>query len=185
MAVVIAMLRGVNVGGHNKIKMEELRALCKTLKLRDPCTYVQSGNVIFATDESDMSALAKRLQKAIEGRFGFLPDVVLRTAAEMRETIARNPFAKGRDIEPSKLLVSFLASEPGQAARDEALKIKTEPEELRIHGREAYIYFPNGMARPKMSWPAIERVLKTRGTGRNWNSVTKMLEIAERLEVAE
>ncbi len=182
MAVVIAMLRGVNVGGHNRIKMDGLRTLCTRLKLRDACTYVQSGNVIFRTEERDLALLAKRLQNAIERDFAFRPDVVLRTAAELRGVIARNPFAKRSDIEPNKLLVTFLASDPGPEARQKAAKMKTEPEELRMDRREVYIYFPNGMARPKMSWPAIERTLQTSGTGRNWNSVTKMLEIAEKLE---
>jgi uncharacterized protein (DUF1697 family) len=102
----------------------------------------------------------------------------------MRDVIARNPFAKRRGIEPSKLLVTFLASDPGPEAREKLHKIKTEPEEVRMDGREIYIYFPNGMARPKLSWPVIERTLRTSGTGRNWNSVTKLLEIAERLEAA-
>ena len=171
MLVVIAMLRGVNVGGHNKISMEALRSLCTKLKLRDACTYVQSGNVIFRTDQRDLASLAKRLQNAIERDFGFRPDIVLRTSAELRDVIARNPFANRRDIEPNKLLVT-----------DKAAKIKTEPEELRIGRREVYTYFPNGIARPTMSWPTIERTLRTSGTGRNWNSVTKMLEIAEQLE---
>jgi len=70
--IVIAMLRGVNVGGHNKIKMEALRALCKSLKLRDACTYVQSGNVIFRTEEKDLDLLAKRIQKKIGQEFGFI-----------------------------------------------------------------------------------------------------------------
>jgi uncharacterized protein (DUF1697 family) len=181
MPVVIAMLRAVNVGGHNKIKMETLRALCKSLKLRDACTYVQSGNVIFKTEERDLALLAQRLQKAIERDLGFRPEVILRTSAELRDVMARNPFAKRRGIEPSKLLVTFLAGNPGPEVRDKVLNIKTEPEELRMDGREIYIYFPNGMARPKISWPTIERMLKTPGTGRNWNSVTKMLEIAEQL----
>ncbi|MFZ1973446.1 MAG: DUF1697 domain-containing protein [Candidatus Acidiferrales bacterium] len=185
MAVIIAMLRGVNVGGHNMIKMEELRALCKSLKLRDACTYVQSGNLIFRTEERDLEVLAKRLQNAIERKFGFRPDVVLRTAAEMREVIARNPFAKRREVEPNRLLVTFLASEPAADARDKASQLETAPEELRMDRREVYIYFPNGMARPKVSWPTIERILKTSGTGRNWNSVTKMLEMAEKLETSE
>jgi uncharacterized protein (DUF1697 family) len=184
MPVIIAMLRGVNVGGHNKIKMEELRGLCKTLKLRDACTYVQSGNLIFRTDERDLDLLAKRLQDASERKFGFRPDVVLRTASEMREVIGRNPFAKRRGIEPNRLLVTFLASEPESAAREKAAQLDTAPEELRMDRREVYIYYPNGMARPKVSWASIERVLKTSGTGRNWNSVTKMLEIAEQLEAS-
>lgn len=185
MAVVIAMLRGVNVGGHNKIKMEELRGLCKSLKLRDACTYVQSGNLIFRTEERDLDLLAKRLQNAVERKFGFRPDVILRSAAEMRGVIGRNPFAKRRGIEPNRLLVTFLASEPELEAREKAAQLNTAPEELRIDRRELYIYYPNGMARPKVSWATIERVLKTSGTGRNWNSVTKMLEMAEQLEGSE
>jgi uncharacterized protein (DUF1697 family) len=185
MAVIIAMLRGVNVGGHNKIKMEDLRGLCKTLKLRDACTYVQSGNLIFRTEERDLALLAKRLQDAIERKFRFRPEVVLRTAAEMRHAIGRNPFAKRRGIEPNKLLVMFLANDPESEAREKAAQLNTAPEELRMDRRELYIYYPNGMARPKVSWASIERILKTPGTGRNWNSVTKMLEMAEQLEALE
>jgi len=185
MAVIISMLRGVNVGGHNKIKMDALRALYKSLKLRDPQSYVQSGNVVFKTEERDLIRLTKRLQNAIERTFGFRPDVIARTCSELRDVIARNPFANRRGIEPSRLLVSFLASDPGAEARDKVLKLKTDPEELRMDGRELYIYFPDGMARPKLSWAAIDRTLKTPGTGRNWNTVTKLLEIAESLEGSE
>jgi uncharacterized protein (DUF1697 family) len=185
MTVVISMLRGVNVGGHNKIKMEALRALYESLRLRDAQTYVQSGNVIFRTDERDVSRLAKRIEDGIERKFGFRPNVILRTAAEMKEVIARNPFAKRRGIEPSKLLVTFLASDPGVEAREKILQIKCDPEELRIEGREVYIYFPNGIGRSKLSWAALEKTLKTPGTGRNWNSVTKILEMAEKLDASE
>jgi uncharacterized protein (DUF1697 family) len=185
MGVLISMLRGVNVGGHNKIKMDALRAIYESLKLRDPHTYVQSGNVLFRTEERDQLALTKRIQNGIARKFGFRPDVIVRTPSELRDVIARNPFAKRRDIHPSKLLVMFLASDPGREARDRVLRIKTAPEELRIEGRELYIYYPNGMARPKLSWAAIEKTLKTSGTGRNWNTVTKLLEIAEMLDASE
>jgi len=182
MGVIIGLLRGVNVGGHNKIKMDALRALCGSLKLKDACTYVQSGNVVFRSDVKDLVRLAKRLEDGIERDFGFRPAVILRTAAELRDVIARNPFGKHRGIEPKKLLVTFLASEPSQEARDKALQIKAGADELHIDGRELYIYFPNGMGRPTLSPAAVERALKTPGTGRNWNSVTKLLEIAEGLE---
>lgn len=185
MPVIICMLRGVNVGGHNLIKMDALKALCVSLKLKDPQTYVQSGNVIFKTEEKDLAKLTKRIQDAIERKVGFRPEVILRSAAEFREVIAGNPFAKRSGIEPGKLLVNFLAADPGREARDKALAIKTDPEELHIIGREAYIYFPNGQGKSKLPWPAIERTLKTSGTGRNWNSVTKMLTIAENLEVTK
>jgi uncharacterized protein (DUF1697 family) len=182
MAVIVSILRGVNVGGHNKIKMEALRAHCESLGLRDPQTYVQSGNVVFRTKERNLAALAMRMENTIEQSFGFRTPVILRTTSELRDVIARNPFGKRRGIDPSKLLVTFLASEPSAEAREQVLKIKTEPEELHIDGREVYMYFPNGLARPKLSWVTVEKKLKTSGTGRNWNTVTKLLEMAERLE---
>lgn len=185
MPVIISMLRGVNVGAHNRIKMDALRALYESLGLRDSQTYVQSGNVVFRTEKRDLVALAKRIEDAIERGFGFRPAVILRTSAELRAVIARNPFAKRRGIEPSKLLVNFLVRDPGAEVRDKVLKLKTEPEELRMDGRELYSYFPNGMARPKMSRAVLEKTLKIPGTGRNWNSVTKLLEMAERLEASE
>jgi uncharacterized protein (DUF1697 family) len=183
MAVLVSMLRGVNVGGHNKISMAELRALYESLGLQYPRTFVQSGNVVFRTKERNLPALAKRIEDAIEQRFGFRCDVIVRTPAELKGVIARNPFGKHRNVDPGKLLVTFLANHPNAEARDQVLRIKIDPEELHIDGREVYIYFPNGMGRSKLSWPSIGKKLATTGTGRNWNSVTKLLEIAERLEV--
>jgi uncharacterized protein (DUF1697 family) len=182
MHVVISMLRGVNVGGHNRIKMEALRTLYESLGLLDVQTYVQSGNVVFRTKERNLAALAKKIEDGIQRGFGFRPGAVLRTPPELRDAIAKNPFSTRQGIDPSKLLVTFLSAAPDAEARGNALAIKTFPEELRIDGREVYIYFPNGMARPKMSWPRIEKALKTWGTGRNWTTVTKLLEIAEGLE---
>jgi uncharacterized protein (DUF1697 family) len=178
------MLRGVNVGGHNLIKMEALRACYEGLKLRDPQTYVQSGNVIFATKGEDLARLAHRIEEAIEKTFGFRPDVILRTAKEMRDVIKKNPFADRPGIEPGKLVVTFLPADPGEEARQTVRKIKTAPDELRIEGRELYIYFPNGMGKSKLPWKNIDKALKMRGTSRNWNSVLKMSEMAEKIENA-
>jgi uncharacterized protein (DUF1697 family) len=182
MIVVVSMLRAVNVGGHNRIKMEALRALYESLGLRDAQTYVQSGNVVFKAATRDLPRLPERIADGIERSLGFRPEVIVRTAAELREAIARNPFAGRPEIEPSRLLVTFLAGDPGAKIREQVLAVKTDPEELRIAGREVYIYSPNGMARPKMSWPRIEKMLKTTGTGRNWNTVRNLLELAEKLE---
>ncbi len=123
-AVIISMLRGVNVGGHNKIKMEALREL-----------YLRS-------DERDITRLTKQIEDGIERKFDFRPSVILRTVAEMREVVARNPFAKRRGIEPSKLLVTFLASDPEEEAREKVRQMKCAPEELRIEGRELTSIFP-------------------------------------------
>jgi uncharacterized protein (DUF1697 family) len=185
MPVVICMLRGVNVGGHNKIKMDALRALCESLKLRDPQTFIQSGNVIFITDERDLTRLAKRIQDAIDKKFGFRPGVILRTATELRVITTRNPFARRRDIEFGKLLVTFLANEPAAEARETVRKMKTDPEELHLIGREIFIYFPLGAGKSKLPWSSLDKKLNTSGTARNWNSVTKLLEIADSLESAK
>lgn len=184
MPVIISMLRGVNVGGHNKIKMDALKALYESLKFESPETFIQSGNVVFRTKEKDIARLTRQIQDAIERKFNFRPGVILRTASELRDTIARNPFAKHRGIEPNRLLVTFLAAEPTSEARANLLKIDASPEELRIVGRELFGYYPNGLARPKVPWATIERTLKVSGTGRNWNSVIKLLEIAENREAS-
>lgn len=182
MPVIISMLRGVNLASHRRIKMDDLRAVYETLKLRDVETYVQSGNVVFSTVERDLARLVGRLEKGIERRFGFHSDVIVRTTAEMRAVIARNPFADRRDLEPSRLLVTFLAADPGDDARRRVGEIKVHPEELHIERRELYIYFPNGMGRSKLPSSAIDRALGTSGTARNWNSVTKLLALAEGIE---
>ena len=182
MGVVISMLRGVNVGGKHKIKMEVLRALYESIGLRGAQTLLQSGNVVFRSERKDLVALTKKIESAIERKFGFHSDVILRTSAELRDVIARNPFAKRAGVDASKLLVSFLVSDPGAEARGNVMRIKAEPEELRIDGREVYIYFPSGMARPKLSMALVERTLRTSWTGRNWNTVRKLMEMAEELE---
>ena len=184
MAVIISLLRGVNIGGHHKMKMDALRKLYERLGFQGAQTYLQSGNVVFKIREPDLSKLARRIEDAIEKAFGFRPVVVPRTNSDLRDVISRNPFAKRRGIDPKKLAVMFLKETPTPECLQNALMIKTAPEDLFIDGREAYIYFPNGMARPKMSWPAIERALKTTGTGRNWNTVTKLFELAQALEAS-
>jgi uncharacterized protein (DUF1697 family) len=182
MPAIICMLRAVNLPGHNKIKMDALRSLCESLKLECVQTYVQSGNVVFVSKEKNLDGLSRRISGAIHAKVGFQPDVILRTTAEMGRVIAKNPFAGRNGIEPAKLLVAFLAGDPGKAARDGLSKLDMRGEELQACGSELYIYFPNGMGRSKLPWPAINKALSTPSTGRNWNTVLKLREIAEALE---
>ena len=182
MTVAISMLRGINVGGHKSIKMEALRAMYESLGLRDAQTYVQSGNVVFRTAVRDLASLAKRIESKIEQTFGFRPAVIIRTPSELRETIRKNPFARRSGLEPGKLVVTFLVADPSPEARTKMLSLTADPEELRIEGREVFVYYPNGMGRSKLSAALVEKTLKTPGTGRNWNTVTKLLEMAEKLE---
>lgn len=179
------MIRGINVGGHNKINMGELRALYESLKFEDPRTYVQSGNVIFRTKEKISPALAKKIQSAIERKFNCRPEVILRTADELRKVVAATPFPASRGLEPGKVLVTFLAAEPGPEANATLIKFKRHPEEIHLNGRELYIYFPDGAGKSKLPWASIADALKTQGTARNWNSIVKILAIAEELEAMD
>jgi uncharacterized protein (DUF1697 family) len=182
MAVVVSLLRAVNLASHNRVKMDALRELYQSLGLRDPQTYVQSGNVVFSTDAQDLVRLRKRIENAIEQGFGFRTGVVLRSAAEMRDVIRRNPFAKRPGIEPNRLLVSFLVEAPGADASERIGQVKVGPEELRLDGRELYIYYAGGSGRSKLTPALLERTLQASGTARNWNTVTKLTEMAERLK---
>jgi len=174
----VLLLRGINVVGKNQIKMDALRALCESNGLRNVRTHIQSGNVIFRGTKKDISGCALRMEAAIEESFGFRPAVMIRSTEEMRKVVSRNPFAKRANIDPSRLLVSFLGKEPTREQLQSALAIEVGPEELHILGSEMYIYYPDGVGKSKLPIGRIERALETSGTARNWNTVTRLLEMA-------
>jgi uncharacterized protein (DUF1697 family) len=182
MPVLISLLRGVNVGGNRKVKMDDLRSLYESLGFTNVQTYINSGNVLFSAAARDPARLRKRIEDAIESACGFRSDVILRTSADLRDVIARNPFAARPGLEANRFAIHFLAADPSAEARQRVLAINAAPEELHIHGRELYIYYTNGMARPKLSLPGVEKTLGILGTSRNWNTVRKLLEMAEKMK---
>src|SRR5882724_10005739 len=157
MAVIVSLLRAVNLAGHNTVKMDALRALYESLGMRNAQTYVQSGNVVFRSAAKDLGRLGKRIEDAIEENFGFRTSIVLRTSGEMTDIVRRNPFAKRTDIEPNKLAVSFLAGQPGPEAKEKVEQIKVGPEEIFLDGRELYIYYSGGIGTSKLTPAVLER----------------------------
>jgi len=182
MPLIVSLLRAVNVGGRNLVRMEALRSLYSSLGFEDVQSYVQSGNVIFRTESKDLPAIADSIRKAIARKFSVDSDIILRTSGELRKVMAANPFKGTKGLDPRKLQVAFLPADPGAAARKKVLEIKVTPEELRAQGRELFIYFPEGMGRSRFPWPLVEKTLGMRGTVRNWNTVTKLLEMTEQIE---
>ena len=174
----IALLRGVNVVGSNQIRMETLREIFVSLKLRSPRTYIQSGNVVFSSPETDPAKIATRIESAIEKRCGFRPSVMLRTTAEMRDVVARNPLAGRPEVHPAKFAVFFLAGAPAAEIASKVKAINVGEEEIHPSGREIYVYFPEGQGKSKLL-PALNRTLKVPATARNWNTVLKLLAMAE------
>ncbi len=183
MPVVVSLFRAVNVGGNNRMAMQALREVYGSLGLLGAQTYVQSGNVVCRVPGKDIRGLAKRIADAVEAAFGFRAAVVLRTAPELRAVVEGNPFAGRKDVAPNRLLVSFLDGEPGPEAPSRMKEFDGYEEELRLGGRELYIHYPNGAGRSKLPAARLEKALGgVTGTARNWNTVLRLLEMAEALE---
>ena len=185
MSVVIALLRGVNVMGKHLVKMETLRTMCSGLGCTELQTYLQSGNVVFRAKEKtakQLLALGGRVEDAIEAEFGFRVPVVLRAAADLRRIVAANPFVEQAKDEPGKLQVVFLYGAPSEAQRKSVRAMTFSPELMWVGERELIVYYPTGQGQSKLRWGPIDKALGTTGTARNWNSVTKLLGLAEAME---
>ena len=174
MPVFIALIRGINVGGHKKIKMADLKASCEKLGLREVRTLLQSGNVVFETDEKDRTRLAQQIQ----GVLGVEAKVILRTAAELKKIVAANPMLAAAERAPSGFIVMFLDGKPSAANLKSLRDAHSGPETMELHGTELYIEYGPGMGQSKLTNALIERKLGVAGTARNWNTVTKLLEMA-------
>jgi uncharacterized protein (DUF1697 family) len=167
----VALLRGINVGGKNKVPMAELRALVDSLGLREVSTFIQSGNVLFTA----VKAVApETLEAIIERELGVRSTVVLRTARQLDAVIAANPFT---EVDLSTLHVGFMAEQPPAAAMKRIEAARYAPEAMAHRGRELYLHLPSGMGRAKL--PAyLDRTVRIPTTYRNWNTVMKLAELA-------
>ncbi len=180
MTAFLSLFRGINVGGNHKVKMNDLKALHEALGLRDVVPYIQSGNVVFKSDDTDVAQLQKQIEDSFESKFGFSAEVIIRTADELSEIIEKNPFQNQSDKESKWIAVMFLAALPDITAQEALLTTYVGPEEIFFRGKEMYIYYPDGIGRSKLSHSFIEKKLKTGGTARNWNTVLKLLEMTQK-----
>jgi uncharacterized protein (DUF1697 family) len=182
MPVYIALLRGINIGPHKRMKMEKLRASCEGLGLRNVKTYIQSGNVIFSAGKLSSGALSKKMGECIVRDFGFSADVISRTQDEMKRIIDDNPFTKERGMDVSKLHVVFLSQPPTAPALKKLQELTLPPDRVHPSGSEIYFYFPNGVSGSSLWKHPLDKVLSVAGTMRNWNTVNKLYEMARDLE---
>src|SRR5579872_3098385 len=175
MPTYVAMLRGINVSGHKTVKMERLRSSFASLGFSNVKTYVQSGNVIFEAANDSVASLSGKIERKILRDFGFSVPVFLRTVREIGEIIKRNPFLKISNIDHSKLHVTFLSDAPPKTAAGQLQPLATEPEQLRVIGREIYLYCPDGYGKTRLSNAAIEGKLSVGATTRNWTTTKALL----------
>ena len=178
MPIYIAMLRGINVGPHKRMKMEKLRASCEALGCQQVKTYIQSGNVVLQAARLSASSLTKRIEERILADFGFSSDVILRTREEMQKTVTGNPLLKEEGIDSSKLHVVFLSEAPAPSAMKKLEALTLAPDRVRHSGKEIYFYFPNGVSGSSLWKHNLDRELSITFTMRNWNTVNKLYEMA-------
>ncbi|MEV7084640.1 DUF1697 domain-containing protein [Streptomyces sp. NPDC093085] len=175
----VALLRGINVGGHRKLPMADLRALLTGLGHGAVRTHLQSGNAVFTSDSEDERGLAAGLERAIEERFGFTVDCLVRSAAYLSAVADACPFPAGELA--GKQLHLICLSGPADPERFASLDPAGYlPEEFRLGDRALYLYAPDGLGRSKLG-EALGRPAFFRGmtvTSRNWNTVTKLIEMA-------
>jgi uncharacterized protein (DUF1697 family) len=174
MPVLIALLRGINVGG-NILKMDRLREICAKLGAENPRTYVQSGNVVFKAAGSATNWEAK-LEEKLAGESRLRVSVVVRTSPDLHKVLAGNPFLKEKGIDTARLAVTFLQQPPAKAALAALGALEMGRERFHHAGRELYIHCPDGFADAKLY--SLEKVLGQRATTRSWSTVIKLCEMA-------
>ena len=172
----VALLRGVNVGGHNKVPMAGLRSALEALGHHDVATYVQSGNAVFTAEPTDSAALGAGIAGRLTAEFGLAVDVQVRTAAELARVIASNPLGAAL-AEPAKLHAVFLSDQPDPGCFASLDRSLFPSEELALGERVLYVWYHDGAGRSKLTADLLDRRLRVRTTARNWRTVTALADL--------
>jgi uncharacterized protein (DUF1697 family) len=180
MAIYISLLRGINVGGQNKISMEDLRKIYESLGLKSVKTYIQSGNVIFQYSNTSTTKLANKIESKIKQYFKLDVAVLILTKNEFHMVIENNPF---HNEDQNKIHTTFISSCPTDIPIDDMNKIKDRSELFSIIDKQIYLFCPNGYGKSKLSNMFFERKLKVIATTRNWKTVSALYDIANSLHV--
>lgn len=179
----VALLRGINVGGKNKVAMTDLRQLAEALGHTEIATYIQSGNLVFTSGDEDAIALADALEAEIARSLGVRPAVVVLSRADLAQVIADNPFPK--ESNPKALHAVFhrqpLADETiaDVAAAEQKARAKGSPDEAAVVGSTLFMRTPDGLGRSELATQLARSVTKTAGTARNWATVNRLLEMLD------
>jgi uncharacterized protein (DUF1697 family) len=175
MAVHLALMRGINVGGKNKLPMAELAALFEQTGCTAVRTFIQSGNVIFTAEPKVCAGLSSAIAAQIAKTYGYRTPVILRTTKQLREAVAANPFPG----EEERLHLMFLQDKPGAGLVSALDANRSSPDRFLVRGAEIYLHLPNGAGQSKLTNAWFDSKLSTVSTLRNWRTVTKLLELME------
>lgn len=175
----IALLRGINISGSKIMKMEALRALCTSLGWEEVQTYIQSGNIVFRSNETQREKLEEELENAIRSHFGYEVPVWVVSADELRSWLAQNPFAGDADKPADRHFFTLLKQPGSEEAFAKLTANAVAPEALAMNGRMVYFYVPANYARSKLNNTFVEQKLKTAATTRNGKTLESLLALAK------
>jgi uncharacterized protein (DUF1697 family) len=178
MTTYVALLRGINVGGHKAVAMADLRGLLAELDFSDVRSLLNSGNLLFRAADQACGKLERRLEAESEKRLGLRTEFLVRTAQEWAAAIAHNPFVVEAERDPGHLLLMTLKDAPDAGAVAALQAAITGREAVRANGRHAYLVYPDGVGRSRLTHALIEKTLGTSGTARNWNTALKLAALA-------
>ncbi|MBT8182253.1 MAG: DUF1697 domain-containing protein [Eudoraea sp.] len=179
MTKYIALLRGINVGGHKKIIMADLRILFQKLGFSDVASYIQSGNIIFHCHEPDISKLEQQIEQEIENTYGFKVPVIVLAASYLDKIIKDNPFKPFDEGDISKIFYVFLKDVPQKKLVELFNETEFQNERFSIHKDYIYLKCLAGMGKAKLNTNLFEQKLKVRATARNHKTSLKLLELAQ------
>ena len=181
MSIYISILRGINVGGHNQIKMDVLRQLYAELDFVDIQTYIQSGNVVFRAEATDTQTVEAAIANKIFNTLGFAVPVLVLTIDKLRKAMESNPFSSDSNMEASFQHLTFLSATPDGDLLSKIASGNYSPDEYRCSGKTIYLYCPTGYGNTKLTNTFFEKKLKLTATTRNLRTANELMAMAERL----
>lgn len=182
MTTFIAILRGINVSGHRMIKMAALKELIKSIGFQNVKTYIQSGNLVFQSPNSDPGQLAETISKAIEKQFGFDVPVIGMDLEDLKRAAQQNPFLADETRDQSFFHITFLSESPENENLSKLDEFQNLPNEFRVIEKWVHLYCPNGYSNCKLTNEFLEKKLKVKATTRNWKTVLELIRLGETLE---
>jgi uncharacterized protein (DUF1697 family) len=178
MASWVVLLRGVNVGGANRLAMSDLRDLIGSLGHSEVTTYIQSGNLLMTSPRVDRAAIAAEICAGIESSFGLVVSTILRTPDELRAGIAANPFVAEAEADAARVHIMFLSAAPRP---DDVAQLEPDrfgADRFALLGSDLFLHYPDGAGRSKMNLDYFEKRLHVRGTARNLKTVATLIELS-------
>lgn len=181
MQTYISILRGINVGGRNAIKMQDLKDLLSKIGLKNISTYIQSGNIIFTFKKADPKKISALINGQILSQYGFDVPVITMTVDELAQIVKDNPFLNDTKKDPSYFHISFLDSNPLEENIEKISGINYDPDEFVVLNKAVYLYCSGGYGETKLSNKFLETKLKVNATTRNWKTANALLNMADKI----